>query len=163
MKQRFRKMLANAESFGEIFSIVKKAVQEVLGLHRAGLELVLMDLPKAVGALHQIGSNTIIMNKSLLEAFAQIARSRVEVNSYIFSILLHEYLHSLGFIDEAEVRDLSRIVARDSLGESHPAYLMSSKPLFELYPELKIFSSSSVSGEPRLVKDFDRENLHYIS
>ena len=163
MREKFKRGLAEAEGFGDIFSLVKKAVRESLGLHRAGLELVLMDLPKAMGALHHVGSNAIVMNKSLLEALAQVVRSRLELNSYVFTVLLHEYLHSLGFIDEEEVKSLVKKVVRDALGEDHLAYHMASKPIFEIYPELQVLGLSGVSGEPRLIKDFDRESAHYIS
>lgn len=162
MREDFRKRLAGAESFGEIFSIVKKAVRESLGLHRAGLELILMDLPDPVGAVHKIGSNAIIMNMGLLEAFAQVAGSRLELNSYIFTVLLHEYLHSLGVVDEDEVGLLAAQVVRQVLGEDHIAYQMTVGSIFELYPELRVFRPSGV-GEPRLVKDFDMESAHYIS
>lgn len=162
MREEFRKRLAEAEGFGEIFELVKKAVKRALGLHRAGLELVLMDLPNAVGAFHQIGTNTIIMNRSLLEGLAHLARSRVEVNSYVFVVLLHEYLHSLGFIDENEVGMLVKRVVEETLGENHMAYHMAGSSLYELYPELSMLGPGGVGKETKIVRDFDRESTHYI-
>ncbi|MEM1676303.1 MAG: hypothetical protein QW095_00435 [Nitrososphaerota archaeon] len=79
MKEQFRKKLADASTFGEIFNLVKKAVKNTLGLHRAGLELVLMNLPNNIGGLHEVGSNTIIMNKTLLEGVIELAKSKIEV------------------------------------------------------------------------------------
>lgn len=162
MRKEFREKLAGARGFGEIFELVKRSVREVLGLHRAGLELVLMDLPNAVGAFHQIGSNLIVMNRSLLEGLAHLVKNRVEVNSYVFVVLLHEYLHSLGFMDEEEVRVLVKRVVRETLGEDHMAYHMADASIYELYPELKMLGPGEVGKETKLVKDFDRENTHYI-
>ncbi|MEM3922168.1 MAG: hypothetical protein QXG25_04735, partial [Nitrososphaerota archaeon] len=75
--EELRIRLERAESFGEIFSVVKKAVEEVLGVRRAGLELLLVDLPGEVGAMHQIGSNAIIMNRRHLQALLKSSRSRL--------------------------------------------------------------------------------------
>ncbi len=58
--------LASAEGFDEVFELVKKAVDQVLGIHRAGLSLVLGDIPNQVGAYHEMGSNAIVMNRNLV-------------------------------------------------------------------------------------------------
>ncbi len=162
MRNKFRRRLAEAESFGEIFSLVKRAVEETLGLRRAGLELALMELPNMVGGVHQVGTNTIILNKTIIEALARLVKSRLELNSYIFMVLLHEYIHSLGFLEEEEVREIVRKVIRSILGEDHPAYEMALKPIFELYPELSSLGPGSIGDKAEIVKDFDREGIHYI-
>lgn len=162
MKEEFRRKLGEAASFGEIFELVKKAVEKTLGLRRAGLELVLMDLPNNVGAMHEVGSNMIIMNEALLEAFLQVARSRVEVNSYVFVILLHEYLHSLGYVDEEEVRLLVRRIVSEVLGEDHVTYHLASNSLFELYPELQMIGPGRIGRDTKIIRDFDRESTQYI-
>jgi len=155
-------MLKEASSFREVFQVVKSSVQEVLGIRRAGLELILMDLPGEIGAMHQIGSNAIIMNRKHLQALLRSSRSKLEVNSYIFYILLHEYIHSLGIPDEEEVKILSLRVIRETLGENHPAYRMASKKGFELADLLGHEGVGSI-GEAELVKDFDTDNAQYIT
>ncbi len=162
MKEEFRRKLGEAASFGEIFELVKKAVEKTLGLRRAGLELVLMDLPNNVGAMHEVGSNMIIMNEALLEAFLQVARSKIEVNSYVFVILLHEYLHSLGYIDEEEVRLLVRRIVSEVLGEDHVTYHLASNSLFELYPELQMIGPGRIGRDTKIIRDFDRGSTQYI-
>lgn len=162
MKEEFRRKLGEATSFGEIFELVKKAVEKTLGLRRAGLELVLMDLPNNIGAMHEVGSNMIIMNEALLEAFLQLARSRIEVNSYVFVILLHEYLHSLGYVDEEEVKLLVRRIVSEVLGEDHLTYHLASNSLFELYPELQMIGPGRIGRDTKIIRDFDRESTQYI-
>ncbi|MFQ6012006.1 MAG: hypothetical protein ACE5KG_07520, partial [Nitrososphaerales archaeon] len=89
--------LAHAKNFNEVFDIVKTSVEQVLSIHRAGLTLVLAELPNGLGAYHVSGSNIIVLNRSILDAVRSVARSEEELNSFIFSILTHEYLHSLGY------------------------------------------------------------------
>jgi len=161
LRRELRRRLELADSFGEVFKVVKSAVQEVLGVRRAGLELILMDLPDKVGALHQVGSNAIIMNRRYLEALLKSAKDKLEINSYIFSILLHEYLHSLGILDEDEARMLSLRVIRETLGEDHPAYRIAVRGLDKLD---SILGQEVGAGEAdaELVKDFDTDNTQYI-
>src|SRR5712692_3963567 len=92
-----RRTLSGAEGFDEIFSMVKVATEQALGRHRAGLTLVLGDIPNSVGAYHEMGSNAIVMNRNLLRIVEKLSKSRAKRNSYVFMILLHEYLHSLGY------------------------------------------------------------------
>jgi hypothetical protein len=69
MVMDFSKNLDNSESFGEIFSLVKKAAEEALEKRRDGLIIALQYLPESLGAYYGLGSNFIVMNKALLEKF----------------------------------------------------------------------------------------------
>jgi len=162
VREDLRVRLERAESFGEIFSVVKRAVREVLGVRRAGLELLLVDLPGEIGAMHQVGSNAIIMNRRHLQAIMRSSRNRLEVNSYIFLILLHEYLHSLGVLDEGEVAALSMKVIREALGEGHPAYKMAPRKLAEIAEQLISEGDLISLDEAEVIRDFDTENAQYI-
>ncbi|MCD6312899.1 MAG: hypothetical protein J7L79_03710 [Thaumarchaeota archaeon] len=163
MRRDFRKRLEEAESFGEIFRVVKSAVQEVLKTRRAGLELILADLPSGVGAMHQPGSNAIIMNRKYLQALLGSSKTRVEINSHIFFILLHEYLHSLGVLDEEEAKTLSLRVIRETLGEDHPAYKIAVKDLSELRSILEKEQDLGSDENVEIVRDFDTDNTQYIA
>lgn len=163
MDEGYAESLASASSFDEIFELVKKVVSKRLGMRRAGLGLILMDLPNDVGAFHYIGSNTIVLNRSLLDAISKLSGSKVELNSYIFVVLLHEYLHSLGITDEFHVRTLVESIVREAFGEEHPAMEFVRKPLDAIYPKLRLLGSGSVGEDIEVVKDFDMENARYIS
>lgn len=105
-----------AKSYGEIFALVKKAVEKSLGEHRVGLMLFLGNLPLNVGAFHPLGTNDIVLNRRLLKAVKSEQRNKAQ----IFSILLHEYLHTLGYTDERQVRGLTYKVCMESFGSEHP-------------------------------------------
>ncbi len=158
-----RRQLASAGGFDEIFEMVKAATERSLGRHRAGLTLVLGDIPNNIGAYHELGSNSIVMNRNLLRAVEKLSRSRTRRNSYVFMILLHEYLHSLGFTDDNQVRNLGRDISNDYLGRSHMAAEMAVKPLDAFFPKLGIYAVYRDKGEYETVKRFDTSSTPYIA
>lgn len=148
-------------NYDRIFSIVKHDVKKYTGKERSGLGLALSDLPSTLGAFWQVGGNYIVMNESLVRAMTRISKSTTEFNSYIYVILTHEYLHSLGYIDEMEARRMTAFVARSSFGTEHHAYTMSSGDLWTLYPMLKYVRGGN--GETfRIVGSFDSSSTSYI-
>lgn len=157
-----RRALACAEDFDVIFEMVKAATEESLGMHRAGLTLVLGDIPNVVGAYHQMGSNTIVMNRNLLRIVQKLSKSKARVNSYIFMILLHEYLHTLGFESDKQVRDLSQQISRGFLGGRHPASDMAVMPLDRFFPDLPKFAAFRDKGVYETVRRFDSSSTPYI-
>ena len=162
--------LSDSENFGDVFEIVKRSVKEQLGKERAGLMLVLADLPMRLGAFHGVGTNSIVMNRSLLDRVVKGSNSRIQINSFVYSILLHEYLHSLGLIEEAEVRSLVRDISIKTFGENHPAskiaiagpWSVLSKSWGYETPEDSIDFGGS-QREMELVRDFDRSHSQYIA
>lgn len=156
-----RKQLADASGFDVIFEMVKAATERSLGMHRAGLSLVLGDIPNNVGAYHQMGSNAIVMNRNLLR-IVKLSKSRVKTNSYIFMILLHEYLHTLGYADDRQVRNLSRQISGDFLGGKHPAGDMAVMPLDRFFPEMGKYAAFRDKGEYETVRRFDSSSTPYI-
>ncbi len=154
--------LGNSTNFDDVFEIVRRSVEKSLRLHRAGLALVLGELPNYVGAYHVLGSNSIVMNRMLLDAVKTLAGSKLELNSFIFSILLHEYLHSLGYMDERGVRRLVQKVTYENFGRDHVASDMASRSLFEIYPQLRRLPSRVQPGHFEVVKQFDRRSWSYI-
>jgi hypothetical protein len=103
----YEERLDRSESFEDIYRIVKQVVMEKYGLRRGGMGLVLASLPNEIAAYHEIGSNAIVLNASLLKAVSSVAKSKKILNGYVFVVLLHEYLHTLGF-DERQTRELVR-------------------------------------------------------
>ena len=157
--------LDSSENFGDVFEIVKKSVKECLGRERAGLMLVLADLPLHLGAFHGVGTNSIVMNRTLLDRIVKAGHSRIQVNSFVYSILLHEYLHSLGVIEEPEVRSLVRDISIRTFGENHPAAKIATAGPWailnwpnENQPPIEVNPPRAME----LVRDFDRSHLSYI-
>ena len=154
------KRLDRSRDFSDIFALVKKAVKETLAEARVGLMLVLADLPPQVGAFHEVGSNAIVLNRRLLNAVVKSGKSFREISSYIFTILLHEYLHSLGHLDEREVRELSSQVTKRNLGENHPATEFIVKGLDER--KIGQFLEGDKADLPQIIPDIERTAQSYI-
>lgn len=157
-----RRSLSSADGFDEIFEMVKSATERRLGMHRAGLTLVLGDIPNNVGAYHEMGSNAIVMNRNLLRIVEKISKSRARSNSYVFMILLHEYLHSLGYTSDRQVRALGKEITDEFLGRRHVASEMAVRPLDQFFPDLAKFSGFRDKGEYQTVRRFDSSSTPYI-
>jgi len=99
--------LLDLKNFNEVFEFVKTSVNSEYDMKRAGLSLMLHGMPARVGAYHVLGSNVIAINSVLLELVRKHSTSNYEYNSYLFTVLLHEYLHSFGILDENTVRNMS--------------------------------------------------------
>lgn len=160
----FAKKLEISESLSEIFELVKEVVRRTIKRERAGLMLGLADLGTKpgwfVGAFHPVGSNIIVMNKTPLRI---IEAARPELyNSYCFHILLHEYLHTIGILDEEYAKELTYLTTRKVFGEYHPASLIA-KDFSRFFPEM-IYAGLSSPGmmEIDIVSDFDKSNTSYI-
>jgi hypothetical protein len=83
---------------------------------------------------------------------------------YVFHILLHEYLHTLGFIDEEECQACSYFITKELFGENHLATRIA-KDMREFVPELSYpvygwYPPSRFSVE--IVDGFDSSNASYI-
>jgi hypothetical protein len=159
--ERFEK----AEKVDEVFELVKDSVRLTLNRERAGLMLGLSDLGIApqgfVGGFHQMGSNAIILNSSVLK---RISRARPEIlKPYAFSVLLHEYLHTLGVLDEARTRLLTFKICSEVFGESHPVTRVS-RDFNRLALEIIGREGPEQSGnfDVTFVEGFDREETGYI-
>jgi len=125
--------------------------------------LYLADLPMYIGAFHGVGSNAIVMNRRLLDLTVKSSRSRREANSYVFYILLHEYLHSLGYIDEGKVRRLVYAVAERTFGEEHPTTQMALAGPAAILPRMREPVEESSGSDVEIVRDFDRSSQTYFS
>ncbi|HEY9246765.1 MAG TPA: hypothetical protein VIO11_07970 [Candidatus Methanoperedens sp.] len=123
MNLDFRAKLDKAKTLADVFEVVKSAVWINERKSRAGLMLGLANLgnhPQGFfGGFYPVGTNVIVMNKIPLE---RIKETRPELyKPYIFHILLHEYLHTLGFLDESGVRQMVLEITTNVFGKEHLA------------------------------------------
>lgn len=157
--------LDKSRNFGDVFELVKKAAERSLGRRRAGLMLYLAELPRQVGAFHTLGTNGIVMNKSALNMVTRSARSLREINGYVFSILLHEYLHALGYVPERTVRPLVYEICKENLGADHPATRISKEGPSTYFPgivEHPEWQYEKEQPDVEIITDFDRSSQRYI-
>jgi hypothetical protein len=151
------------EDFGDVFELVKKSAERSLGQRRAGLMLYLARLPKHIGAFHTVGTNGIVMNRNTLDLVTHGARSLREINSYVYSILLHEYLHALGYLEEQDVRKLVYDVSLETFGPDHPATRIASKGPSAIFPDIVLNEMPTDTPDVEVIPDFERSSHRYIS
>ncbi len=161
-QKQFREKIAKLRDFNEAFELVKSVVLQKFGMHRAGLNLILQMMPSNLGAYHMLGSNAIVVNSYLLAAVKKITGSEEEYNSYLFMVLAHEYLHSLGIVDENAVRQMTFELCSWMLGGDHAATRLAREDPSTLYPELKSLMQSQFSRDFHVVSNFDKSNQTYI-
>jgi len=150
----------NCKNIGDVYELVKETVERVIGSRRAGLTLYLADLPMNIGGLHQIGSNSIVMNRTLLKAIESMAKSKNDVNSFTYFILLHEYLHALGYAEEERVRELTYYITASSFGKDHFTTKLSKMGFANILKQIS--NVPREEGKIEIVKDFDRSSMSYI-
>jgi hypothetical protein len=148
-------VLNGSADYDAVFRVVRGAVRYALGIERPGLGLGLSNLPPQLGAYWQVTGNLIVMNEGLVETMRAHARTPVELNSFVYVILAHEYLHSLGYLDERSVRDVTARVTRTAFGPDHPATRMAEGDLWRLYP----FLAAAPGGDGQRLKVVTRFDL----
>jgi len=153
--------LLEVRNYDQAFELVRFAVSTVFDMRRAGLSLILQVMPASLGAYHILGSNIIVVNKFLLDTIREVASSVEEYNSYLFTVLAHEYLHSFGIIDEYKVRKMTLALCKSFFGEEHPTYILANDPL-ALFPQLRFMSNSGFENKFEIIKEFDKSNQCYI-
>ncbi|NPV61057.1 MAG: hypothetical protein HPY61_00210 [Methanotrichaceae archaeon] len=165
MMVEFCARLEEAQTLADIFEVVKAAVMKSTGQSRAGLMLGMANLgnhPQGFfGGFFTVGTNVIVMNKIPLH---RIKETRPELyKPYAFHVLLHEYIHSLGYLDEGMVRSRVLQITRDSFGIEHLATQIASRPL-DFMKHLVYPDAAWRPDDTRieLERDFDRSSVSYI-
>ena len=158
--------LENSKSIPDIFEVVKDVVRKVTKSERAGLMLGLAEMGGNdgfwIGAFYPVGTNMIVMNKTPLRKIAETNPGLF--NSYCFHILLHEYLHSLGILDEATARRATYEISREVFGEGHTVTEMA-RDIRKFLPYIMHPQPSWTPPEEmciELVEGFDRSSVTYI-
>ena len=154
-----------------IFEKVKTDVKGVLGRHRSGLALGLVDMGMNqggfIGGVHFHPGTEIVMNKSPLRIILESQPYEIGW-AYTYHILLSLYLKSLGAIDEHQCKVLSLKVSKEIFKEiDHPAIILADKGIGAFIPNLKILYNPPdrrPDGIPiEYLTNLDKENQTYIS
>ena len=160
--KRYCSMIDDAEGFRGVWEIVKETVKVSLGKHRKGMLLFLDDLPLHLGAYHQLGTNNIVLNRSLVNIVESVTKSKKLVNAFVYSILTHEYLHALGHISEAEVHSLVYDISKQCFGEDHIVTTLAEKTPWSLLKGIPLNDITLPKQAMEIVKDFEKPNQRYI-
>ena len=153
--------LLDLKDFNEVFEFVKSSVNSVYEMKRAGLSLMLHGMPARVGAYHVLGSNVIAINNILLDLVRKHSTSNYEYNSYLFTVFLHEYLHSFGILDENTVRNMSLKLCKKFFGENRVITVIAEDPL-KIFPQIGLARYDKYESKFELIKNFDNSNQTYI-
>lgn len=163
----YEKGIKDAKTIADIFEVVKEMVRGYLGLEQAGLMVGITDLgvhnQGFIGAFYSMDANTIIINKKPLARILQTSPRLY--NYYLFHVMLHEYMHSIGSYDEAQTRQLVYEISSHYLGEGHLVTQLATnieKFMPSLtYPTTGFQPPSDINIE--FVKGIDRKNTNYIN
>jgi hypothetical protein len=118
--------LASARTVEEIFELVMDAVKDQVGVVRFGLDLGLVDLDDVEGrtpvALHPMYCNCIVINRRAVESIKEDAPELLR--PLLFHALLYEYLQTIGFVPEPEIKGKVLEISLYLFGKEHPVTRM---------------------------------------
>jgi hypothetical protein len=158
----YRKRLETARSYGEVWDIVKDTVEHALHKRRGGMMLFLDDLPIQLGAYHSIGTNNIVLNRVLVQIVEAAIESKRVLNSLVYNLLVHEYMHALGEFSEAAVRDLVVDVARKCFGEDYIVTQVAIKSPWSLLKGIPLEGVNVPKRFMEIVKDFEKTDKYVV-
>ena len=155
----------------DIFERVKHDVEKEIGRHRAGLSLGLVSMGMFqggfIGGMFFSGGTMILMNVTPLHIILGEQPDEIVI-AYVYHILLHEYIHSLGFLNERQCRqivlEISKNVHKDP---KHPAVVLATKGIGAYFPNLHlIYAPPDFNPQKGLkidrVKEFDKDSFRYF-
>ncbi len=163
MDRNYPERLEQVEDVRGIWELVKASVKDVLHRSRAGILLFLDDLPLRLGAYHQVGTNNIVLNRSLLDLVEDATRDPLTVNAFVYSLLLHEYLHALGYLREADVRPLVREVSEACFGPDHVVTRLAHAGPWSLLQHVPLDAVQAPRRVIAIVRDFEDTTTSYIA
>ncbi|MBY9013065.1 MAG: hypothetical protein KGD70_11890 [Candidatus Lokiarchaeota archaeon] len=157
----------------EIFETVKKDVIKTLGwnFHRAGLRLGLAEMGMIeggfIGGMFIYPGTDIVMNTSPLWLILETQPDDI-VWAYTYHILLHEYIHSLGYIKEEKCEEKTfEVIEKVFEEENHPVLILAKIGIGYYIRDLQI-KNIPPNRRPdgmliEYVHGFDRESQSYYS
>jgi len=160
--EKFRSRFETAESYAEVWQIVKETVEVALGKRGGSMMLFLDDLPLQLGAYHSVGTNNIVLNRVLVEVVEASISSKQVVNALVYNLLLHEYLHVLGELSETAVRGSVVKVARTCFGEDHITTVIACKTPWVLLQNIPLQAINAPKRVMQIVKDFEKAGKYIV-
>jgi hypothetical protein len=159
---KFRDRLETADSYAEVWQTVKDTVEFSLGKRRGSMMLFLEDLPLQLGAYHPVGTNNIVLNRTLVEIVEASMSAKRVVNALVYNLLLHEYLHALGEMSETKVRQGVVEVARECFGDEHIATAIARKTPWALLQNVPLQTINAPKRVTQIVKDFEKAGRYIV-
>jgi len=158
----YRSRLESAGKYGEVWEVVKDTVKFTLDKYRRGMMLFLDDLPIQLGAYHPLGTNNIVLNRTLVQIVEAEIKSKRVVNALIYNLLLHEYLHALGQFSEIKVRQMVYEIAEKCFGENDIATLIAKKSPWILLKGIPLKTVNAPKRVMEIVRDFEKADKYIV-
>jgi hypothetical protein len=159
---KFQRGLETANSYADVWQIVKDTVETSLGKHRVGIMLFLDDLPLQLGAYHPVGTNNIVLNRSLVEIVEASKKSKLVVNALVYNLLLHEYLHALGDLSEDGVKRTVVVVTQKCFGSDHIAAVIARRSPWSLLRNIPVSAMNAPKRVLQIVRDFEKTSKYIV-
>ena len=163
----YEKGIKEAKTIADIFQVVKALIREYLGVEQAGLLVGMTDLGaynnSFIGAFYSLDANTIIINKKPLARILQTNPSLY--NYYLFYIMLHEYVHSIGSLDEMQTKQLVYEISIHYFGDNHQITQLASN-IGKFMPNLTLPGEGFQPPQDisiDFIKGIDIKNTNYIN
>jgi hypothetical protein len=160
--QRYRSRLERAESYGDVWDVVKDTVEFSIHKKRVGMMLFLDDLPIQLGAYHPIGTNNIVLNRVLVQIVEASVESKSVVNALVYNLLTHEYLHALGEYSEIDVRGMVYQIAKKCFGEDYVVTIVAKKSPWVLLQGIPLEAINAPKRVMEIVKDFEKTDSYVV-
>ncbi len=154
----------------EIFEKVKKDVKRIYNRQRAGLNLGLVEMGMFrggfIGGMHFSPGTEIVMNKTPLKKIVENQPDEI-VRAYVYHILLHEYIHSLGILDETVCQQITLNITEKIFPQDHPAVVLAKKGIGAYFPDLNlIYAPPEIKPDDisiEYIRGFDKSSYSYYS
>jgi hypothetical protein len=104
----------------------------------------------------------MVLNRTLVQVVESFRKSKRLVNAFVYSLLVHEYLHALGHVSEAEVRSLVYKISKECFGEDHIVTKLAEKSPWALLRGVPLRGIETPKRAMEIVKDFEKPNERYI-
>lgn len=127
----------NTNDFSGLFNLVRDIIDFKMDKKRSHILLGLIELGfnrgGFIGGLHLGGTNEIFLNKSALKVMESESKAEY-YKAYVFILLLHEYIHSVGVMNELRTRNLTKTIAKDVFDENHPVVRLAVEGIQKYFP-----------------------------
>jgi hypothetical protein len=160
--ERYRERLDDAKDYSQVWQLVKETVEHVFHKRRGSMMLFLDDLPIQLGAYHSLGTNNIVLNRVLVQIVEAAVENRTVVNALVYNLLLHEYMHALGEISEAEVRGLVVQVCKKCFGEDYVATDLAVKSPWTLLKGIPLGNANVPKRVMEIVRNFEKSDRYVV-
>jgi hypothetical protein len=108
-----------------------------------------------------LGTNNTVLNRALVNIVKATTKSKLLINAFIYTLLIHEYLHALGRQRETQVKPLVYKVSRESFGQRITTQLAELGP-WHILKGIPLGIIGVSKGVIEIVKDFEKADKKYI-